>query len=58
MNEFEMVEGLTALEQRQQLLAHHVKMVTRKISHALFVFGGRVAWARAGRFCGRWKRKA
>jgi len=30
---------LTALEQRQQLLAHHVRMVARKISHALFVFG-------------------
>ena len=31
--------GLSALEQRQQLLAHHVKMVARKLSHALFVFG-------------------
>jgi hypothetical protein len=39
MNEFEMVEGLTALEQRQLTLAHMVKMVARKISHALFVFG-------------------
>ncbi len=43
MNEFEneiIVEpGLSALEQKQQLLAHHVKMVARKLSHALFVFG-------------------
>jgi hypothetical protein len=35
----EMVEGLTALEQRQQTLAHMVRMVARKVSHALFVFG-------------------
>jgi hypothetical protein len=32
-------QGLSALEQRQQLLAHHVRMVARKMSHALFVFG-------------------
>lgn len=31
--------GLSALEERQQLLAHHVRMVARKLSHALFVFG-------------------
>jgi hypothetical protein len=31
--------GLSALEQKQQLLAHHVKMVARKLSHSLFVFG-------------------
>ena len=31
--------GTSALEQKQQLLAHHVKMVARKLSHALFVFG-------------------
>ena len=31
--------GLSALEQRQQLLGHHVRMVARKLSHALFVFG-------------------
>ncbi|HZZ79989.1 MAG TPA: hypothetical protein VFE62_15830 [Gemmataceae bacterium] len=30
---------LTALEERQELLAHHVKLVARKMSHALFVFG-------------------
>jgi hypothetical protein len=30
---------LTALEERQQLLAHHVRLVARKLSHALFVFG-------------------
>ena len=29
----------TALEQRQEMLAHHVRLVTRKLSHALFVFG-------------------
>lgn len=33
------VEPLTALEERQQLLAHHVRLVARKMSHALFVFG-------------------
>ncbi len=32
-------DGLTALEHRQQTLSHMVKMVARKISHALFVFG-------------------
>ncbi len=30
---------LTALETKQRLLAHHVRMVARKMSHALFVFG-------------------
>lgn len=41
MNDFnsELTEGLTALEQRQQTLAHMVRMVARKVSHALFVFG-------------------
>ena len=29
----------TPLEQRQELLAHHVRLVARKLSHALFVFG-------------------
>ena len=29
----------TALEERQQLLAHHVRLVARKLSHALFVYG-------------------
>jgi hypothetical protein len=29
----------TPLEQRQDLLAHHVRLVARKMSHALFVFG-------------------
>ncbi len=29
----------TALEERQELLAHHVRLVARKLSHALFVFG-------------------
>jgi hypothetical protein len=32
-------QGPSALEERQQLLVHHVKMVARKLSHALFVFG-------------------
>ena len=31
--------GVSALEQRQQVLSHHVRMVARKLSHALFVFG-------------------
>lgn len=30
---------LTSLEQKQKLLAHHVRMVARKMSHALFCFG-------------------
>jgi hypothetical protein len=30
---------VTALEERQQLLAHHVRLVARKLNHALFVFG-------------------
>lgn len=30
---------LTSLEEKQKLLAHHVRMVARKMSHALFVFG-------------------
>lgn len=30
---------LTSLEAKQKLLAHHVRMVARKMSHALFVFG-------------------
>jgi len=30
---------LTSLEKKQELLAHHVRLVARKHSHALFVFG-------------------
>ena len=30
---------LTALEKKQELLAHHVRLVAKKMSHALFVFG-------------------
>lgn len=30
---------LSVLEERQQLLAHHVRLIARKLSHALFVFG-------------------
>ena len=33
------VDGQTALEQRQHTLSHMVRMVARKVSHALFVFG-------------------
>ena len=29
----------TALEERQQLLAHHVRLVARRMNHPLFVFG-------------------
>jgi hypothetical protein len=32
-------QPLTALEERQRLLSHHVRMISRKLSHALFVFG-------------------
>jgi hypothetical protein len=31
--------SLTALEERQQLLAHHVKLLARGMSVGLFVFG-------------------
>ena len=30
---------LTALERKQELLAHHVRLLAKKMSHALFVFG-------------------
>ena len=32
-------QPITVLEERQRLLAHHVRLVARKVSHALFVFG-------------------
>ena len=32
-------QPLTALEKKQELLAHHVRLVAKKMSHALFVFG-------------------
>jgi hypothetical protein len=32
-------QPLTALEERQHLLAHHVRLVSRKLNHALFCFG-------------------
>lgn len=32
-------EPVTALEEKQRLLAHHVRLVARKHNHALFVFG-------------------
>ena len=62
MNEFdpEVLEGqgLSALEQKQQLLAHHVKMVARKLSHALFVFGSQGGLGKAAPFSAPWTRKA
>ena len=45
----------SALEQRQQLLSHHVKMVARRLSHALFVFGRRAAWGNRGPSSRPWK---
>lgn len=37
---FDLVQpSVTALEERQQLLAHHVRLVARKHNHALFLFG-------------------
>lgn len=32
-------QAKTPLEERQELLAHHVRLVARKMSHALFCFG-------------------
>jgi hypothetical protein len=32
-------QPITVLEERQQLLSHHVRLIARKVSHALFVFG-------------------
>ena len=32
-------EDLTALEERQRLLAHHVRLVSQELNHALFVYG-------------------
>ncbi len=32
-------DELPTLEKKQNLLAHHVRMVARKLSHALFIFG-------------------
>lgn len=37
--EFMSERPITALEERQQLLAHHVRLVARKLSHSLFIFG-------------------
>lgn len=39
VDDFVSDEPLTALEERQHLLAHHVRLVARKLNHALFVFG-------------------
>jgi hypothetical protein len=33
------VVPLTALEEKQQMLAHHVRMVARRLTHGLFVAG-------------------
>lgn len=35
----EIEKPITSLEAKQKLLAHHVRMVARKLSHSLFVFG-------------------
>ena len=35
---------LTALEERQNLLAHHVRLVARGMSVGLFVYGSQGAW--------------
>jgi hypothetical protein len=55
MNEFEneitVEPGLSELEQKQQLLAHHVKMVARKLSHALFVFGSQGGLGKSRTIC-------
>lgn len=32
-------ESLTALEKKQELLAHHIRLVARKMSASLFIFG-------------------
>ena len=39
MDELIQEQPITVLEERQQLLSHHVRLVARKVSHALFVFG-------------------
>lgn len=39
MDEMIQEQPITVLEERQQLLSHHVRLVARKVSHALFVFG-------------------
>lgn len=39
-HELEIVNtSMTSLEQKQELLAHHVRLVSRRMSHSLFVFG-------------------
>lgn len=39
MDEMIREQPITVLEERQQLLSHHVRLIARKVSHALFVFG-------------------
>ncbi len=39
MDEMTKEQPITVLEERQQLLSHHVRLIARKVSHALFVFG-------------------
>lgn len=40
MHDESILEGnVTVLEERQQLLAHHVRLVCRKMNHALLVYG-------------------
>jgi hypothetical protein len=50
-NEIVEVQELSALEQKQQLLSHHVKMVARKLSHALFVFGSQGGLGKSRTIC-------
>ena len=37
--ELSVKDSMTSLEQKQELLAHHVRLVARKMSHALFCYG-------------------
>ena len=59
MNEFtsETVEGLTALEQRQQTLAHMVRRFPEKSATHFSCLGAKVVWAKAARFCGLWTKR-
>ena len=38
-SELSVKDSMTSLEQKQELLAHHVRLVARKMSHALFCYG-------------------
>ena len=49
---------LTALEERQKLLAHHVRLVARGLSNALFVYGSQGGLVSPARCCGHSPMKA